>query len=75
MANNSAERGEIEPFKSIVEVEYDAAISRGAASFVQLAEAHFYAQEKFNGNRTNEKCTDDIMRRWPKPSWLPTDSE
>jgi hypothetical protein len=35
--------GEIEP-------EFESAISRGAASFFQLAQTYFYAQEKFNRN-------------------------
>jgi len=42
--------GDIEPVKSIVEVEYQTAISRGPASFVQLAKTYFYAQEKCNRN-------------------------
>ena len=33
-----------------MEVEYQTAISRGAASFVQLAKTYFYAQEKCNRN-------------------------
>ncbi len=40
--------GEAEPFGRIV--EYDAAISRRAASFVQLGGAVFYSQEKFSGD-------------------------